>query len=367
MRAVVASRRSGYTRGMTASSPEAPRRRLHRSAQVEDAFNRVVSRLLRRHGWRPRVLAYCGYGTNQWVRVLARVLLAPPRSRPRDLKTMRGWRRFLAITAPGVEVVIEVGTRRHVVSTARGGYIDVVLPAELAPGWAHVKLSVEGTAPSAAPVRIIGDHAQIGVISDIDDTIMITALPRPFVALWNTFGRHEAARRPVPGMAELYQAIAADIPDSLVVYVSTGPWNVAPAIDSFLSRHGYQPAPLLLTDWGPTPDAWFRSGREHKRAELKRLIAELPQVSWILVGDDGQHDPELYCEVADAAPDRVRAIAVRELSITEQIRTHGLAGTPTSKSEQPVSSPMVVEVRGANGFALLQALRARGMLPSRCG
>jgi phosphatidate phosphatase APP1 len=349
---------------MTTSSPEATRRRLHRAAQVEDAFNRVVSRFLRRRGWRPRVLAYCGYGTAEWVRVLGRVLLAPPHSRQRDLKTMRGWRRFLAITAPGIDVVIEIGTCRHMVSTARGGYIDAVLPAALAPGWAQVQLSVEGSTPSAAPIRIIGDQAQVGIISDIDDTIMITALPRPLVALWNTFGRHEAARRPVPGMAELYQAIASDNPDCLVVYVSTGPWNVAPAIDGFLSRHGYQSGPLLLTDWGPTPEAWFRSGREHKRKELQRLIAELPQVSWILVGDDGQHDPELYCEVAGAAPDRVRAIVIRELTITEQIRTHGSAAPPTGKNEQPSSSPLVVEVRGANGFALIQALRARGVLRS---
>jgi len=350
---------------MTSSSPEVRRQRLHRAARIEDAFNRVVSGLLRRRGWRPRVLPYCGYGTAEWVRVLGRVLLAPPHSRQRDLQTMRGWRRFLAITAPGVEVVIDVGTSRHVVSTARGGYIDVVLPAALAPGWAQVQLSVEGSTPSAAPARIIGDHTQVGIISDIDDTVMITALPRPFVAFWNSFGRHEAARRPVPGMAELYRAIASDHPDSVVVYVSTGPWNVAPAIDDFLKRHSYPPGPLLLTDWGPTPDGWFRSGRAHKKTELKRLITELPQVSWILIGDDGQHDPELYCEVAGATPDRVRAIAIRQLTITEQIRTHGLTAPLTNEPEQPSSTPPVVEVRRPNGFDLIDALRDRGVLRTR--
>jgi phosphatidate phosphatase APP1 len=347
---------------MTSSSPEASRQRLHRAAQIEDASNRVVSRVLRRRGWRPRVLAYCGYGTTEWVRVLGRVLLAPPHSRQRDLQTIRGWRRFLAITAPGVPVVIEVDTYRHAVSTARGGYIDVVLPAKMAPGWAHVQLSVEGSAPSVAPLRIVSDHAQIGVISDIDDTVMITALPRPFVAFWNSFGRHEVARRPVPGMADLYRAIASENPASVVVYVSTGPWNVAPAIDGFLERHGYPRGPLLLTDWGPTLDGWFRSGRAHKRTELKRLLTELPQVSWILVGDDGQHDQELYCEAAGATPDRVRAIAIRQLTTTEQIRTHGSAGPLTGEHEQPPSSPLVVEVRGPNGFALIAALRARGVL-----
>jgi phosphatidate phosphatase APP1 len=347
---------------MTLSSAGFSRQRLHRAAQVEDAANRVVAHWLRRRGWRPRVLGYCGYGTSDRVRVLGRVLLAPPRSRQRDLQTIRGWRRFLAITAPGVSVVIEIGDSRHRVTTARGGYIDAVLPAGLEPGWSQVELIVEDATPTPAPVRILGNRPHIGIISDIDDTVMITALPRPFVALWNTFGRREAARRPVPGMAALYRMIASENPNCVVVYVSTGPWNVAPAIDGFLSRHGYPPGPLLLTDWGPTTDGWFRSGRAHKRTELHRLITELPQVSWILVGDDGQHDPELYCEVAHETPDRVRAIAIRELTAAQQIRTHGLPEPPTGKFGHSPSPPSVPEVRGPNGMALLHALRKRSVL-----
>jgi len=195
--------------------------------------------------------------------------------------------------------------------------------------------------------------------------VMITALPRPFVALWNTFGRREAARRPVPGMAAFYRMITSENPDSVVVYVSTGPWNVAPAVEGFLSRHDYPPGPLLLTDWGPTTERWFRSGRAHKRTELQRLITELPDVSWILVGDDGQHDPELYCELADDTPDQVLAIAIRELTAAQQIRTHGLPEPPASKYGHSPSPPSVPEVRGPNGMALLDALRKRGVLSPR--
>jgi phosphatidate phosphatase APP1 len=44
-------------------------------------------------------------------------------------------------------------------------------------------------------------------------------------------------------------------------YLSTGAWNVAPAVRRFLGRHGYPQGPMLLTDWGPTNTGWFRSGR----------------------------------------------------------------------------------------------------------
>ena len=70
--------------------------------------------------------------------------------------------------------------------------------------------------------------------------------------------------------------------------------------------------PLLLTDWGPTPDRWFRSGQEHKRSTLDRLAAEFPHIKWLLIGDDGQHDQEIYSEFAHAHPDRYFEMFIAE-------------------------------------------------------
>ena len=68
----------------------------------------------------------------------------------------------------------------------------------------------------------MGDEESIGVISDIDDTVLVTALPRPFLAFWNTFVRHEESRRPVPGMAELYRTLTRHQPGAFVVYLWLG-------------------------------------------------------------------------------------------------------------------------------------------------
>ena len=337
--------------------------RPHRAARVEDTIYALLDRVLRRRGWRPRVLVYTGYGTDGWVRVLGRVLLTPPRTRRSDIERGRGWRRFFSAKVSGVPVTIEVGGQCHEVTSARGGYIDEVVAADLEPGWTNARLSAEGCAASEAPLRVIGPEPRLGLLSDIDDTVIITALPRPLVAFWNAFVRREASRRAVPGMAELYRGLVGDGPDAFVVYLSTGAWNVAPALENFLVRHGYPRGPLLLTDWGPTPEGWFRSGREHKRTELRRLLDELPQVEWLLVGDDGQHDPELYAEAAERAPDRVRAVVIRELTPTEQVLTHG---TPEPLSELPWTPPRpdppVPEVRAPDGLSLLRLLRSRGLV-----
>jgi phosphatidate phosphatase APP1 len=337
--------------------------RIHRSAQVEDGVNALIERLLRRRAWRARVLPYTGYGTDGWVRVLARVLLTPPGTRRRDMETGRGWRRFLSAPAPGVTVTVIVGDRVHEVVTGRGGYIDATVRADLEPGWSRVRLSAEGSPITEAPVQVVAPGARIGVVCDVDDTVMITALPRPLLAFWNTFVRHEAHRRPVPGMAAFLRAVLAQDPESFIAYLSTGAWNVAPALEHFLAREGFPRGPLLLTDWGPTPEGWFRSGRQHKRSELCRLITQLPQLTWVLVGDDGQHDPELYEEAADGAPGRVRAAAIRQLTPAEQVLTHG---TPEPLSELPwvpsrPESPLRM-LRAADGRDLLAAFRERGLL-----
>ena len=145
----------------------------------------------------------------------------------------------------------------------------------------------------------------LGIVSDIDDTVMVTSLPRPLVAAWNTFVLHERARRPVPGWPALLAECVGGHPGAPVVYLSTGAWNVAPTLAPLPARATFPPGPLLLTDWGPTNSGWFRSGQAHKRDDARSGCPELPRVRWMLVGDDGQHDPQIYAEFAPAHPDHV--------------------------------------------------------------
>lgn len=337
---------------------------LHRAARMEDALNRTAARLLHRRGWRPQVITYTGYGTDGWVRVLARVLMSPPGVSERSTLATRGWRHFVSAKVGGVPVTIEVAGQQHLVESGRGGYVDVVLPARLEAGWTTASVSIADAPAGEAPLRIVGPGERLGIISDIDDTVLITALPRPLLAFWNTFVRPEESRKPVPGMAELYQTLRAREPDAFVVYVSTGAWNVAPALRRFMDRGGFPHGPLLLTDWGASPDGWFRSGQDHKRSTLRRLVDELPQLRWVLVGDDGQHDPKLYDEIVWARPDDVRLVAVRQLAAAEQVLTHGLpvplpGGPEVAERRAGADVPWV---RGPHGHALGAELRRRGLL-----
>jgi phosphatidate phosphatase APP1 len=344
--------------------------RPHAAAVIEDAWHRRVNAVLRRRGWRTRIVSHTGYGSESFVRVLGRVLLtrrpeveasADAEATPRELEAaedeQRGWRAFITAPAMDVPVTVSVGGRQVQTCSDRSGYIDVTIPHHGLPsGWHDVRLSSPDSQDVDAAVRIVSSGEGFGIISDIDDTVISTSLPRPLIAAWNTFVRHEAARHVVPGMATMYQALLDEHPEAPIVYVSTGAWNTAPTLTRFLKRHGYPLGPLLLTDWGPTNTGWFRSGQEHKRSCLHRLARELPNVRWVLVGDDGQHDPRIYGDFAEERPDRVEAVAIRQLTPTEQVLSHGipvpneeLAPRSRQRSEVPVC-------RAPDGYGLLRLL-----------
>ncbi len=303
-------------------------------------------------------MPYTGYGSTAWIRVLSRVLLARPGVEDEiRYKKIRGWRSFTSVPVGDAAVTVSVNGVDYIIVADRGGVIDDVIEVSLSPGWHTITLHTEGSRPVEAPVFIVDPEAKIGLLSDVDDTVMVTALPRPLLAAWNTFVLDEHARTPVAGMAVLYEKLIRDHPGSLVVYLSTGAWNVAPTLTRFLSRHLYPPGPLLLTDWGPTHDRWFRSGREHKEHSMQRLVEEFPNIQWILVGDDGQHDEDLYSNFVETHPARVAAVAIRQLSGGEAVLAGGR--TTIKPSDRETTVPWV---RAPDGAGLADELAKLGLL-----
>lgn len=344
--------------------------RPHLAGLAEDGWNTLLGSVLRARGWRPLIVPHVGYGGPAFLRVLARVVLAPEPDpgRPRGEERLaaqlarRGWRNFVTAEAMGAEVSVTVavpGTGRsrsrtvqHHSRADRSGNVDLRIPNPgLTPGWHHVTVQSSRSEPVALPVLVVDEGARFGIVSDLDDTVIRTYLPRPLIAAYNAFVVSEGSRKPVPGMAELFDAALVAHEGAPVFYLSTGAWNTAPMLGRFLARNGFPRGPLLLTDWGPTNSGWFRSGAEHKRATLRSLAADFPDVSWLLVGDDGQRDPAVYAAFAAAFPDRVRAIALRQLPADEQVLAHGTV------SGREDGAHRVPEVRAPDGHGLLAGLR----------
>src|SRR3954453_9863370 len=317
--------------------------RLRRRADV--ALRDLLSRIARRAGWTPTVLAHPGYGSGGRLRVLGRVLLAPRVLHPEERRAVPGWPRFLTLESPGAAVTVEVAGQQHRVRSDDDGLLDVTLDVELPDAGAVPVILRAGDRTSMAPVHLASPDAARGVVCDIDDTVLVTGITTPLRAAWRTFVQPMTERQAVPGMVRLLRELTAGAPHVPVVYVSNGPWNLVGPLGRFLETSGFPPGALLLTDWGPTPTRLFRDGRVHKRTALERLATDLPGVRWTLVGDTGEHDPVLYEEFAGAQPDRVRLVVLRD--------TAGGAVRTGRFGEVPV-------VYGRDGDAIAAALPAPG-------
>lgn len=342
--------------------------RPHIAAVLEDGFSIRIEKVLRRRGHTERVIGYTGYGTPSRARVMARVVLRRP-PKPGDPEALadaeateaqldeaeerkRGWRSF--VTAPVMDspVRIELGGTAVTVRTDRSGYFDTVIHGHgLEPGWHHASITAVNGDSVHSAVQIVDPQVDFGIVSDIDDTVMVTHLPRMLLAFWNTFIRSQQGREVVPGMAALYRSLLAEKDGAPIFYLSTGAWNTAPTLTRFLWRNDYPPGALLLTDWGPTNTGWFRSGRQHKADQLYRLMYDFPNIRWVLVGDDGQHDTTIYGDFAEQQPDAVEVVAIRRLTATQHVLSHVL---PVATDELLGSNVRagVPMVKAPDGFTL---------------
>ncbi|MDY6055747.1 App1 family protein [Micrococcus sp.] len=336
------------------------------ATHLQEGWNTWQRSRARERGWVPTLIAFTGYGTTAWVRVLSRVVLAKDEDYLNGYRLskvvadgVRGWRNFISPPMAYAEVSVRVGEVCTRVRADRMGVIDARIEVELEPGWRTAVLTVGDGEEVTLDLFISSPDAKLGMVSDIDDTVVVTSLPRPLLAAWNSFVIDEHARTPTPGMAVLLRRLAEADEMAPVIYLSTGAWNVAQTLTRFLGRNLYPLGALLLTSWGPTRNRWFRSGMEHKVSQLERLAEEFPDMQWVLVGDDGQHDPEIYADFAHRHPDRVKAIVIRQLTPSEAL----LAGGRAEGTRQ--STPGIPWCYGPDGAALSDQLEALGILPER--
>ena len=330
------------------------------AARWELFVDRRVERFFRMLGWQERVIPYTAYGDTTFVRVLGRVVLSPPfqdsqlGKATEEFLKRSGWRNFLTTPCVHARYVIHLDGTRVTGTSDRGGYIDHrIRDHDLPPGWRQGTVETSSSEPVGFEAQIVGSDQTFGVISDIDDTILTTMVPRLFISAWNSFFRREEARTAVPGMAVFLDDVLARRPGSPVFYLCTGAWNTHAFLTRFMRRHRYPRGAMLLTDWGPTNTGWFRSGPEHKRSALQQLTIDFPGISWLFVGDDGQHDPAVYGEFAAAHPEHVTAIAIRQLSPAEQFLAHGTMEPLAVASEHPRDIPVF---RAPDGRGLRRVL-----------
>lgn len=152
----------------------------------------------------------------------------------------------------------------------------------------------------------------LSVISDIDDTIKVSQVRDRNELLLNTFAREFVA---VPGMAQHYEELAKRR-GTRFHYVSAGPIQLYPPLDRFMRDAGFPAGSVHLRESTAYSNVipGHDDSRAHKLAAIGRLLAEFPQRRFLLIGDSGEADPEIYGEIARSHPDQVVGIRIRDVS-----------------------------------------------------
>jgi len=282
---------------------------------------------LRRARARPpvdfRIETYIGHGASSGVVVRGRVRDDPPPTPAVEgegvgaavRRTVRG---FLTDELPGVPLRVTVADATVETATDSEGYFLVQVhpdAARLSSPWTTGTVELVGeyrglTEPHTAPVevRVPGPDARFGVISDVDDTVLETGVQRVAHMLRQTFTGSALTRTAFAGAAELYRDLAAD--RNPVFYVSSSPWNLHAFVVAFLRHRGFPLGPVLLRDLLGTA-----AGREAKHGRIQEILDLHSELPFVLVGDSGEADPEIYADIVRAHPGRVLAVYIREVRL----------------------------------------------------
>ncbi|TZG25725.1 App1 family protein [Sphingomonas montanisoli] len=343
-------------------------RLLHAAAlELERDIDRLTRLLPSRGDGRVRMLAYAGYRNATELRVSGRIVRFADALDP-DEGFVARVRAMLAIynsrELAGVTVRLEHDGRSDDVVSDEEGYFNFAIPIEEAlpftARWDAVTLTTphhEMQTPSVeVPVLAPGTDDHWGVISDIDDTVIETGATN-FLKNW----RRVLVERPqdrlvVPGAASLYAMIARDhrAPTRPFFYVSSSPWNLYGFLADFMERNAIPHGPMFLKDIGIDATKFINTGHaDHKIEAIRKILAFYPDHQFLLMGDNGQKDVEVYAAVVRDHRDRVGAVLIRDVSGScksgpnaEHLAGITTVGVPVYCAESFVEAHAVLESLG---------------------
>lgn len=203
-------------------------------------------------------------------------------------------------------------SKSRTVITDEAGHFNIRVALDFVP--TNVRVLASDKLSATEEVRIT-EPAGVSVISDIDDTIKHSAIGSGAKEIFrNTFIR-ELGDLHIEGVKEWYGKMA-----DLGVrfhYVSNSPWQLYPVLVTFLAGAGLPKGSFHLKQYSGMLQGIFEPVAERKKGTLERIIRDFPNRRFILVGDSGEADLELYTDLVLANPGRILGVFIRDVTTTK--------------------------------------------------
>lgn len=221
----------------------------------------------------------------------------------------------------------------------------------------NVKYTIQNKNRFPGELLIPSSQAQFGVASDIDDTILHTGVVSllKWRLIYNSIFKSAISRIPLEGSVELFHKLHRGVSGNNanpIFYVSHSPWNLYRYLELFLKQNKFPKGPILLRSVSQALKKKQQDEKPQKQNEIINLLKTYPHLPFILIGDSGEHDPDIYMEIAEAFPNRILAIYLRSVKHKKKmLRVRGLVEnyktTPLLLVE---NSQQAIEHARKNGF-----------------
>ncbi|MBI1257929.1 MAG: DUF2183 domain-containing protein [Chloroflexi bacterium] len=289
------------------------------------------------------IMPFIGYGTAESLFIKGRVLrdknISEPMATTSTLTNLIDtYKRFQSDEIPRATIRASFGDYSREAVTNEEGFFEFELqPGPLPVSDDHTYLidleirDYPGKArnpvepaefKAQGQVIVPPDSAQFGVISDIDDTVLMSNVAHPIVLARNTFLENAHTRLPFEGVAKLYQALRRGADGSHfnpVFYVSSSAWNIYDVLRDFFVVREIPTGALFLSEYNLDENTFiFQNRREHKIGAIETIMKTYPQLKFVLIGDSSEKDPLIYREITQRDPQRIQAIYIRTATLSRK-------------------------------------------------
>ena len=328
--------------------------------QVEEQFDDLTYRLRKRLNYfHPiQIVPYRSYGTAHRLYLKGRVLENKGIAQAGDKDTVLNnllnmYKRFESDEVMDARLQVKFQGQTHELITDREGYfvinIEPPMPLPLDDIWHEIEVElVDVPIPHTASIRATAEilvpptDAEYGIISDIDDTIIRSDAYSTLGMSRIVFLNNARTRLPFAGVSEFYQALQLGRNgkrNNPFFYVSSSPWNMYDLLKDFLDLNQIPAGPLLLRDFGLMQNKLVGGGHMgHKFKEIQNILLTYPELNFVLIGDSGQEDANIYREVVKQFPTRILAIYIRDVQLPDREKM----ATAVSEDLKNHSVPMLV-------------------------
>ena len=278
---------------------------------------------------KPILKLYRGYANEQELIVMGHVFkpttIDEYNFQKKNLKNATSVIKMFQIkTQANADVYLDHNNVKIHTKTLNDGYFKFCVPLDqyTTYGWIDYEVSItyNNESITTRDSYIRPHKGNLGIISDIDDTFLVSHTLNPLKKLYVLLFKNINKRKIYEDVVTHYQALSTAGRENkeefnAFFYVSSSEWNLYRFITKFTEIHKLPKAVLLLKDIKTSLTDFFltsRGNHNHKFEKIKHILEFYPNLEYVLLGDDSQYDPYLYEAICKIFPVTVKAVYIRQ-------------------------------------------------------